>query len=62
MDGFRLILIGDMHEQPMLNFNLKPFVVMIKDWSSEVWPFNWVVVYLLQDASSFLHPLLLRPK
>jgi len=36
MDGFRLILIGDMHEQPMLHLNLKPFVVMVKDWSSEV--------------------------
>lgn len=36
MDGFRLILIGDMHEQPMLHLNLKPFVVMVEDWSSEV--------------------------
>ncbi|KAF9241379.1 vacuolar protein sorting-associated protein 13 [Melanogaster broomeanus] len=34
IDGFRLILIGDMHEQPMLQFNVKPFVVIAKDWSS----------------------------
>ncbi|KAL4070939.1 vacuolar protein sorting-associated protein 13 [Scleroderma citrinum] len=36
MDGFRLILIGDMHEQPMLHLSLKPFIVMVKDWSSEL--------------------------
>jgi vacuolar protein sorting-associated protein 13A/C len=36
IDGFRLILIGDMHEQPMLQFNMKPFVLTGKDWSSEV--------------------------
>lgn len=33
--GFRLILIGDMHEQPMVDLSLKPFVVNLKDWSSE---------------------------
>ncbi|KAH7883589.1 vacuolar protein sorting-associated protein 13 [Phlebopus sp. FC_14] len=36
IDGFRLILIGDMHEQPMLHFNVKPFTVIAKDWSSEL--------------------------
>lgn len=36
IDGFRLVLIGDLHEQPMLQFNVKPFVVMAKDWSSGV--------------------------
>ena len=34
--GFRLILIGDLHEQPMLQFNVKPFILMAKDWSSGV--------------------------
>jgi hypothetical protein len=34
--GFRLILVGDLHEQPMLQFNVKPFVLMAKDWSSGV--------------------------
>ncbi|KAG2023495.1 hypothetical protein CC2G_001143 [Coprinopsis cinerea AmutBmut pab1-1] len=32
-DGFRLILIGDMHEQPMLHLKVKPFIVGAKDWS-----------------------------
>lgn len=36
VDGFRLILIGDLHEQPMLQFNVKPFILMAKDWSSAV--------------------------
>lgn len=36
IDGFRLILIGDLHEQPMLQFNVKPFILMAKDWSSGV--------------------------
>lgn len=39
VDGFRLILIGDMHEQPILHLNLRPFVTTVKDWSSEVGPF-----------------------
>lgn len=36
IEGFRLILIGDLHEQPMLQLNVKPFILMAKDWSSEV--------------------------
>ncbi|KAJ8463158.1 hypothetical protein ONZ45_g17681 [Pleurotus djamor] len=35
-DGFRLILIGDMHEQPMLHLKMKPFIVGAKDWSGEL--------------------------
>ena len=35
-DGFRLVLIGDMHEQPMLHLKVKPFIVGAKDWSGEV--------------------------
>ena len=35
-DGFRLILIGDLHEQPMLHLRIKPFIVETKDWSGEV--------------------------
>ncbi|KAG6381178.1 vacuolar protein sorting-associated protein 13 [Boletus reticuloceps] len=34
IDGFRLILIGDLHEHPMLQLNVKPFVFIAKDWSS----------------------------
>ncbi|KAF7306925.1 hypothetical protein MIND_00485000 [Mycena indigotica] len=35
-DGFRLILIGDMHEQPMLHLKIKPFIIGAKDWSGEL--------------------------
>ncbi|TFK30442.1 vacuolar protein sorting-associated protein vps13 [Coprinopsis marcescibilis] len=35
-EGFRLILIGDMHEQPMLHLKVKPFIVGAKDWSGEL--------------------------
>ncbi|KAF9453814.1 vacuolar protein sorting-associated protein 13 [Macrolepiota fuliginosa MF-IS2] len=35
-DGFRLILIGDLHEQPMLHLKVKPFIIGAKDWSTEL--------------------------
>lgn len=35
-DGFRLILIGDLHEQPLLHLVIKSFVVDLSDWSGEV--------------------------
>ncbi|KAG2072635.1 DUF1162-domain-containing protein [Suillus decipiens] len=35
-DGFRLILIGDMHEQPMLHLKVKPFIVGARDWSTDL--------------------------
>lgn len=35
-DGFRLVLIGDLHEQPMLHLRIKPFIVGAKDWSGKV--------------------------
>ncbi len=35
-DGFRLVLIGDMHEQPMLHLRVKRFIVGAKDWSGAV--------------------------
>ncbi|TFK57082.1 DUF1162-domain-containing protein [Heliocybe sulcata] len=36
LDGFRLILIGDIHEQPMLHLKVKRFIVGAKDWSGEL--------------------------
>lgn len=36
IDGFRLVLIGDLHEQPMLHLRVKPFEMTAKDWSGEV--------------------------
>jgi vacuolar protein sorting-associated protein 13A/C len=35
-DGFRLILIGDLHEQPLLHLVIKPFALNLNDWSGEV--------------------------
>lgn len=35
-DGLGLVLIGDIHEQPMLHLKVKPFIAVAKDWSSEV--------------------------
>lgn len=35
-DGFRLVLIGDIHELPMLHLETQAFSVTAKDWSSEV--------------------------
>jgi vacuolar protein sorting-associated protein 13A/C len=35
-DGFRFVLIGDMHEQPMLHLRVKPFIIGAKDWSGAV--------------------------
>ncbi|KAF9015159.1 vacuolar protein sorting-associated protein 13 [Cyathus striatus] len=35
-DGFRLILIGDLHEQPLLHLRIKPFIVGAKEWSGQL--------------------------
>ncbi|KAI0308206.1 hypothetical protein B0F90DRAFT_1833497 [Multifurca ochricompacta] len=35
-DGFRLVLIGDLHEQPLLHLVIKPFAVALNDWSGEL--------------------------
>ncbi|KAH6917385.1 vacuolar protein sorting-associated protein vps13 [Coprinopsis sp. MPI-PUGE-AT-0042] len=35
-DGLRLILIGDLHEQPMVYLKMKPFIVGAKDWSGSL--------------------------
>ena len=47
-EGFRLVLIGDLHEQPLLHLRVKPFILGAKDWSGEVSPFE-----LLQRAPSY---------
>lgn len=36
IDGFALFLIGDLHEQPLLHFAVKPFILGAQDWSGEV--------------------------
>ncbi|KAL6309957.1 vacuolar protein sorting-associated protein 13 [Sparassis latifolia] len=35
-DGLRLVVIGDLHEQPMLHVRVKPFILGAKDWSGEM--------------------------
>ncbi|KAG6851060.1 hypothetical protein H0H93_002952 [Arthromyces matolae] len=35
-EGFRIVLVSDRDEQPMLHFKIKPFIVGVKDWSGEV--------------------------
>ncbi|KAG8981485.1 hypothetical protein FRB94_008774 [Tulasnella sp. JGI-2019a] len=35
-DGFRLVLIGDIHELPMLHLETQAFSLTAKDWSSEL--------------------------
>ena len=36
------MLIGDVHEQPMLHLNIKPFNITVRDWSGDVRdPVSW---------------------
>ncbi|KAI0073133.1 vacuolar protein sorting-associated protein 13 [Panus rudis PR-1116 ss-1] len=46
MDGFRLILIGDLHEQPMLHLKILPFEIGARDWSGELHATTTVSVHL----------------
>ncbi|KAJ5606070.1 hypothetical protein N7510_008851 [Penicillium lagena] len=34
MDGLRVILIGDLHDLPLLDWSVKGFTVNVRDWSS----------------------------
>ena len=36
IDGIRVILIGDMHELPLLDWSVKKFDVNVRDWSGEM--------------------------
>lgn len=36
IEGFSLILIGDLQEQPLLHLKVKPFIVGAQDWSGEL--------------------------
>lgn len=35
-EGLRVVLIGDVHEQPMLHLKIKPFNITVRDWSGDV--------------------------
>ncbi|KIP11945.1 hypothetical protein PHLGIDRAFT_21259 [Phlebiopsis gigantea 11061_1 CR5-6] len=45
-EGFRLILIGDLHEQPMLHMRVKPFIMGAKDWSGELQATTTMAVHI----------------
>lgn len=34
--GMRLLLIGDVHEMPILDLNVSPFHTSVKDWSTDI--------------------------
>ncbi|SCV04252.1 LAME_0H16974g1_1 [Lachancea meyersii CBS 8951] len=34
--GLRLVLIGDVHELPIIDMSVKPFTVTAKDWSNDI--------------------------
>ncbi|KAF8640890.1 hypothetical protein AX17_000538 [Amanita inopinata Kibby_2008] len=36
IDGFSLVLIGDLYEQPLIYLQAKPFIVGAQDWSGEL--------------------------
>ncbi|KAI0047829.1 hypothetical protein FA95DRAFT_1589004 [Auriscalpium vulgare] len=45
-EGIRLILIGDLHEQPMLYLKVKPFSLNVKDWSGELQASTTLATYI----------------
>ncbi|KAH9950347.1 vacuolar protein sorting-associated protein 13 [Amylocystis lapponica] len=45
-DGLRLVLIGDLHEQPMLHMKIKPFILGAKDWSGELQATTTLAVHI----------------
>lgn len=36
IEGFQLVLIGDLHELPLLHLHTKPFTATVNDWSGDV--------------------------
>ncbi|GLB36151.1 putative vacuolar protein sorting-associated protein [Lyophyllum shimeji] len=45
-DGFRLVLISDMNEQPMLHVRVKPFIIGVKDWSGELRATTTIAIHI----------------
>lgn len=37
-EGFQLVLIGDLHELPLLHLHTRPFKATVQDWSGDVRP------------------------
>ena len=36
LEGFRVVLIGDLHELPLLDFSIKKFNIDVRDWSGQM--------------------------
>ncbi|KAI9821462.1 MAG: hypothetical protein M1832_003308 [Thelocarpon impressellum] len=36
LDGLRVVLIGDLHELPLIDMNVRPFDVSVRDWSGQM--------------------------
>ncbi|KAI0932190.1 hypothetical protein AcW2_000882 [Taiwanofungus camphoratus] len=45
-DGLRLVLIGDLQEQPLLHLRVKPFILGAKDWSGQLQATSTMVVHI----------------
>jgi vacuolar protein sorting-associated protein 13A/C len=53
--GFRLVLIGDIHEQPILNFKVKSFLARAQDWSGQVRPHRSTPYNIADDLTAPCH-------
>lgn len=58
--GFRLVLIGDIHELPITDFNIKPFSIEAKNWSSNIDALTTIETYtnVFNYSRSSWEPLL----
>ncbi|KAG8963047.1 hypothetical protein FRC03_003482 [Tulasnella sp. 419] len=45
-DGFRLVLIGDQHELPLLHLKTKPFTLSATDWTGELQAYTTFHTYI----------------
>ncbi|TBU65089.1 vacuolar protein sorting-associated protein 13 [Dichomitus squalens] len=59
-EGFRLVLIGDLHEQPLLHLRIKPFILGAKDWSGELQAMSTLSMHISywNIANSHWEPLI----
>lgn len=51
-EGFQLVLIGDLHELPLLHLYTRPFKATVQDWSGDVRVLPFVRARLFTDWAS----------
>lgn len=51
-EGFQLVLIGDLHELPLLHLYTRPFKATVQDWSGDVRVLPFVCARLFTDWAS----------